>query len=316
MDDILKIKEWLHLTNQQYAMIRCISILVKENASKPKDIEKQYAEFTGKRIQKTNLFGILKILMDEELIFKDEKENYRLNIQFIKERLELEKRKLIDEESKIQDFLSDPNSLLSKLDDKAKNEIFVSLINKKQFYEKLIVKIESCEDYFNISRFPSIFFTETISKRINRDKYIESMENGLRNNDLKIAYLTNLDVSRVYNHTLSIFKDKKSAKKEVELVIERFSELVKKFSSLHIYFSEKKPDWEFIILSNKYSKEIFLILRSKDNEESPGILHVISTDVAEKAFKIMDKRIETAEKINERNISKFITRMRSNLKKL
>ncbi len=316
MDDLLKIKEWLHLTNQQYAILRSISLLFNENTSKPKDIEKRYSELTGKKIQKTNLFGILKFLIDEDLIFKDEKENYRLNIASLKEKLEIEKAKLIDEESKIDGFLSDPNGILSKLDDKTKNEIFVSLINKKQFYEKLIVKIDSCKDYFNISRFPSIFFTETISKRINRDNYIESMEKGLKKNCLKIAYLTNLDISRVYNHALSIFKDKKNTKKEVELVIERFSELVKKYSDLQIYFSENKPDWEFIILSNAYPKEIFLILRSKDNEESPGILHVISSDVAEKAFKIMDKRIKKAERIDKKNLIQFKKRMIGSLNKI
>ena len=316
MEDMSKIKDWLHLTNQQYTILRCISILSKEKISRPRDMERQYREFAGKAIQKTNLFGILKMLLDDEIVFKDEKNNYRLNISFIKEKLELEREKIKEEEVKLGGFLSNPNSILCELDDKTKNEILVNLINKKQFYDKLNLKLKSCKNYFNISRFPSIFFTETISKRINRDKYSSVMESGLKNGGLKIVYLTNLNISRVYVHALSIFKGKRDAKKEAALVIERFSELVKKYDNLQIYYSEKKPDWEFIIPSDIYPKEIFLILRSKDNEESPGILHVISTDIAEKAYKIIEKRIAKAERIDRKNIKYFEKKLYKSLDKL
>ena len=230
--------------------------------------------------------------------------------------MELENQKLKEEENKLSGFLSDPNSLLSKLDSSTKNSLLVNLISKKQFYEKLNLKFESCKEYFNISRFPSLFFTQTISKRINRDSYIGGMESSLEKGNLKITYLTNLDISRVYSHALNIFNNKENAKKETELAVNRFCELVKRYDSLQVYYSEKKPDWEFIIPFNAHPKEIFLVLRSKDDEESPGILHIISHDVAEKAFNIIEKSIGKAEKVDKNNIKRFEKSLLASLNRL
>jgi ABC-type sugar transport system permease subunit len=61
---------------------------------------------------------------------------------------------------------------------------------------------------------------------------------------------------------------------------------------------------------------IFLILRSKDKEDSSGTLHIISKDVAEKALFIINERIKNSEKITPENLSKYIKKMKKNLAKL
>lgn len=308
-NESLNLKEWLNLTNQQYLILKAISMLQKNENSKPKDIEQKYSEVSGKAIQKTNLFGILKFLSDKHYIFKDEKMNYRLNLHILREHLEVQRELIKSKEEELTSYMASSQGLLSALDNR--DDIVVTLIDKEEFYNKISTKLRFANEYYNISRFPSVFFTKKLSIGINRDKYIEVMEKEcFTNKRLKLHYLTNLDISRVYKYALSIFKDKGTAKKETKLVIQRFKSLIKSNDNLFIYYSEDKPDWEFIIPRINYPRELFLILRSKDREYSPGILHIISSDVSEKAFIIMSDGIKNAERVTKTNIKKYIKKLR------
>ena len=314
--DFLKLKEWLNLTNQQHIVLRAIGELQDAPNSKPKNIEEKYRELSGKYMQKTNLFGLLKLLVNRQYVIKDDKMNYRLNVNAIRDRLELEKEKISSQEEEIAQYIENPQGVIGILDKRTDSSIVVNVINKNQFYDKISTKVTIFDEYYNISGFPSLFFTETISKRINRDKYVETLEKEcFQKKKLRIHYLTNLDIARVYKHALNIFSNKKEAIKETELAIQRFATLIKDNKNLFIYFSERKQDWEFIIPFTIRPKELFLILRSKDVDK-PGILHIISNDVAEKALGDFTQRIKNAERIDKDNISKFVRKLKSELRKL
>jgi len=311
VNEFVILKDWLHLTNQQYLVLRSIVELQGTPNCKPKEIEEKFKEMSNKHIQKTNLFGLLKLLMDRDYLVKDEKMNYRVNVEAIKGKLQVERNKLKSEDEELAGYLENPNRLLSGLDSGYNEDIITKLITKKEFYSKISSKLNIYMDYCNISRFPSLFFTETISKRLGRDKYIDVMgKKCFTEKNLNMSYLTNLNVERIYNHTKKIFANKKDAIKEVLLVIDRFELLVKNNKNLHVYYSENKPDWEYIIPYSGFPKEFFLILRSKNIEDSPGILHIISRDAAQKAFDIFAKRINRAEEITKTSVGKHIKRLK------
>ena len=316
--EFFKLKQWLNLTNQQYFILTAIYGLQQSSNSKPKDIEVKYREISGKLMQKTNLFGLLKLLLDRRYIIKDEKMNYRLNINAIKEKLELEKRRIKTQAEEISSCLESPNNLLNILDRDNKDSIYVNLIEMKEFYDKISTKLNLSEEYYNISRFPSLFFTESMSKRIHRNKYIDVLRKEcFFRKRLKISYLTNLDISRVYNHSLKILNDRKQALRETELVIQNFSSTVESNEKLFIYYSEIKPDWEFVIPYADIPRELFLILRSKDaTDDSNGILHIISKDVSEKAFRIINERINKAERVTDKNIQSYVIMLKRELNRI
>ncbi|MDD5111199.1 MAG: hypothetical protein PHG85_01480 [Candidatus Altiarchaeota archaeon] len=306
--------KWLSTTEQQFQVLSTIQVLEnRETEIRPKAISKEYSKTYGKTIQKPNLFTILKALAEKNLIRKDNAGNYRVNYDGIRHTLARHREKIDNERTEFQKACENTEEYFKKHMLKAEHPM-VGYYEHRALYAEMVKSLENASVLHVVANFPNIAYTYNIAAGIDRLEYVETLwKRCLKQKDLKIEYLTTLDIDYLFNQAFRVHGDPKLAYRECQAIINQLETQAKTNPKLDIRHSEEQPGLDIAIMEQKDPQEAYLFIRDEHGEITGGI-RIKSRQIAANAMQQYARVYEYAEKLTTPEGQKKIQDLKIQLK--
>jgi hypothetical protein len=284
MDAFRELVRWLHVTDQQYEILKTINLLnnLRIKAT-PATIDRKYSEIYNHTINKSNLFRQLKRLTNDSLLCKAEKLNYCLDMEGINAILAKKQVSLNQELSDLKGFNENLKQQFRSMTESA-STLIKYLPDAKEFFDEVNKYLINADTVYIVSPFANISFTPMVSMKASRYKYSEILKNRcFHEKTLRIKYLTRLDLIVPYTHAFNKYKNKVSSRKECQLIIRNLSRIVKTQDFIEMYYLENPFGFDFLMpIKNDEPKHVFLYIRDTNNIIVGGI-YIRSGEIAQKA---------------------------------
>ena len=313
--DLDNLSAWLGITKQQVDILKIIYKLKKAGApASPKNLADEYSKTYSHDIQKTNLFTQLKTLVGKGLVAKSGKAEYVINLDALKG--ELEKKR----EAKSQE-LRKFDRLLDGVEDYFKDSfepgrLDTEYLEYDEYWKRITQKVKYAKELCLASRFPGIAYTSQLCRKMKRGDYFEVlMQRCLEDKDLKVTYVTHLDVAYPFNHAFRMYGDYKSAYKETESVLNTLENRIRNHANLDVRFLSLPFSFDIIIPIVDEANEFFIYVRDECEEVVDG-LHIKSPATARRVHGRFISEAARATQINKDNIDAILVGLHKRLKEL
>ncbi|VVB54126.1 Uncharacterised protein [uncultured archaeon] len=280
LDSIVK---WLNITQQQHDVLSCIYALEEQKSEiNPKNILDAYKKTYSKSIQPSNLFPLLKTLVERDIIIKKEKANYALNSEGIRNQL-LTSQRIMQKELEDQTYVIDHIDEYFKSIANHEKQPILKYYSYTDGFEKLAEILKSCKKHYCTSTFPYIAWMPTLAYQRGVEAYNNVLwERCLTKKVLEVTYLTPLDMDLLYSRAMKVFGVDKLAYAECESMLNKVEALLERNENLDIKYLENPVGFFVMIPERNSPTDVFIFLRD-ENREVIGYIYINSEDIAYQA---------------------------------
>ena len=314
--ELQKITRWLDITEQQHEILQCIyAIEGRKEEVNPTNILKEYQKSNGKRIQTSNLFPLLKTLIEKDLIAKREKARYSINLdgisrQITKNQKDLQKE--LDEQKNVAEHLNEYFASISK----PETHPIVKYYGYGEGFEKIAELLRTSNRYYLVSTFPNITWTANLAYGQGVGNYVATVQDRcLKEKKLEATYITSLEVDLLYRRLLKIHGEKKLAYTECETVINKIGPLLEENKNLDIRYLEN-PMGFFIAMPEREKPLDFFIFLRDATREIVGSIYIRSEEIAKQAKQQLMTESEKAVSLREPKGMKIIEKKKRELRQI
>lgn len=313
---IEQLGRWLDLTGQQAQVLALIYQLEEDSEQgSPKNIGRRYQKAHGKRIQKPNLFALLKILADHGLITKEGPADYRISFDGIQEalsqhrtRMEKETREFSQLEKSAQDYF---RRHIARPD-----RPVVNYLDYNQLFTEFPQKALNVAALYMVSSFPLISYTYKLADSLGRTVLQETLwRRCLSDGSLRVHYLTDLDIDYLFTHSFRVHGDPKNAYIECEAILDQLETQVhSNKDSLDVRYVDELHGMDVAVLEPEDGtpKEFLLLIKDEHQDLSGGI-HIKSVDTTRQAMDSFQRSFEYAEPLSGKQGGKILEGVRQRL---
>jgi len=312
--NIDQLREWLELTNQQFDIFKSIhSLERKKENTRPKNIQKEYTKIYAKGIERSNLFTIIKILIDKELIQKTDRANYAINTDGIQKAIDHKDKKFKEQYQQFQKAKENIDTYLSETLEKQQkptirflthDELFLNLANDLKYAKKYCLTV----------RAPSLVCSPAFYSMLNRKEYLDIMEQRvLKDKDLQVRWLTDLNFNMQFDRALKFLGDVDAATKEAINQINSIKNLIG-YDNLEFNYIEHSIALKLFMPIKEKISECYIYLPGFSSVPSQGAIYVKSDDITNEIVKIFNNDCSTSVKVSPDNVNKIINKSKKILK--
>lgn len=311
-----KITKWLDITEQQYEILHCIYTLEgKREEVNPTNILNEYLKNHGKKIQTSNLFPLLKTLMEKGLAVKKEKARYSINLEGIEKQITRNQRDLqkeLDDQKNVVEHLDRYFALISKRE----TQPIVKYYGYKEGFEKIAELLKTSNNYSLVSTFPNITWTPNLAYGQGVGIYVTTLQDRcLKEKKLDITYITSLEVDLLYRRLLKIHGERKLAYTECEVILNKIKPLLEDNKNLDLRYLENPMGFFIAIPEREKPLDFFIFLRDAARE-IVGSIYIRSGDIAEHAKQQLMTENEKAVSLRDSQGKKIVERKKKELKQI
>ncbi|MFH1788460.1 MAG: hypothetical protein ABH834_03675 [Candidatus Altiarchaeota archaeon] len=294
-----RIGEWLSLTEQQFDILTAIHKLrLGKETPSPKNIVLEYKKLSGKLIQKPNLFTIIKLLSDKNLVTKTGQGEYDVNLTGIQELLakkKEDKQKELNQLSRIVDETE--NYFRKQL--KPIEQPTVHYLAQHEVFGKLGERLANSTAYHIVENFPSIAYTYPVYSGLGRSQYQETLlEKTIKGKKLRLCVLTDLDVDYVFNHAFMTLGDPVKAYNECQLMLKQFRNMLELSGNIDVRFHEDPHGLDVAIPEGRLDEPVEFVIFTRDEHKNiMGGVHVKAGEPAKSAKHMFNRLFQYAEKL-------------------
>ncbi|MFH0861926.1 MAG: hypothetical protein V1875_02745 [Candidatus Altiarchaeota archaeon] len=284
MEDSLdaRVPEWLGLTPQQYDIMQCIFRLQSENIqASPKAIQGEYRKLTGKYLMKPNLFNILRSLKRGGCITQSGFGAYVVDFEGVSGILHSSKEEL-------KKTMADFDRLTGDLEDyfnRTKINYFkptVEYLDHTPFFEKIGFCAKRSNAVYAAGKFANILYTPRLLESVDRGGPFRTIyDRCIVKKELKVTYITMLDVEYLYRHALRCYHDPVWAYKECEMVLDNVMFLARS-KNLDIIYLNPQPGLQMVCHEGHQGIDVFMYIRDNSDEIVGGV-YINSPDIGKRA---------------------------------
>ncbi|MFH0861928.1 MAG: hypothetical protein V1875_02755 [Candidatus Altiarchaeota archaeon] len=198
-DDFERFNRWLGITIQEFEILISLHELeIRGKETKPKAVLEEYSKRYGKRIKPPNLFGILKTLVELQIVSKLGKGTYIVNMSAIREIIQSRKKDFEIEMKNFEGISSKIEEFFQKGSIKNTKPYVEYIRDRKAFWDMVNPRLKEIREYYIVAGFPGISYTEEVStKGIQRGEYLDIIKNQCFNKkELRITYLSPLSINK------------------------------------------------------------------------------------------------------------------------
>lgn len=311
-----KLREWLDISQQQFDVFKVIYQLeTREIKATIPTIEDEYLKEFSIRLQRPNLHGILRILIQKGMIVRSSRGEYGVNYSGITLLLNKSENSIKKRWEEIRQFKSEYVENMKKMTDSS--QIIANVLKYSTFYDTMGKILKTADKYYCINRFPGICYSHTISHAIGRGYYGGVLtERCLGKKELQVTYLSYLDVHRPFSHAMKVFKNADKAYKECLLMIEQLENQIQNTDVLDVRYLAQPSEWDIqVVVTNQVPEDVFIILRTLKGD-AKSILHVKSEDVGKHACSIFEDKMKNSDRVTPENVGHYTDKMKKDLKKV
>ena len=314
--DSKKAGSWLGLTPQQFNVFEIVYRIQKRGlTASPKSIQKEYSIVHGGRIQKPNLFNILRLLLDKGFLVKRERGSYTVDSSSVSEYLEGQVNCFENELYGFRDFLGDFTEYLDQLSSK-KSSVMVDYLGFSELFNTLGRKLKSANTLYVTSKFPMTSYTPELANKLNITDYTDALwKHCLKEGKLTINYKTNLDVGHVYKQALRARQSKEQAVRTCRNVIANLENQIETAEKLNIYYSERPLGLDILLPESKRLEDFYMFIRDEKQLITGGV-YIRSETTVRIAREQFINNCRISEKITEKNYQKILEKPKKQLKQV
>ena len=314
LTEIDRLREWLDLTNQQFDILHSIYQIESRNErSTPKNIQKEYSRLNQKSIERSNLFTILKYLMDRNVIVKSDHANYSLDLDGLVGVIDKKDSEFRDNYLKFKQARDDLNKYLNEVFQKP-HKPTIKYLNHHELFSSLANNIKYAQEYCLSVRAPSLICSPAFYSLLDRKDYFDILrERSLVRRDLKVRWLTHLNFSIQFDRTLSLFKTIDAAYNEVLTQIEGVKDLVVNYPNLELNYIDHSLVLKSFIPITTRVYECYIYIPDGSNISNQGGLYIRSEDIAQEILRIFNIDCSSSIQLDSGNINKIIRKSKREL---
>ncbi len=311
VQDIDKLRDWVDITQQQFDIFKVIYQLGKKGTKVTiPNIEDEYLMEFSLKLLRPNLHSILRVLLGKGMITRGSRGEYEVNYRGITMLLNKSETGIKEKLDELRRFKSEYIENMRNLP--LSSQIPVTVLNYPTCYEILSKLLLTANRYYCINRFPGICYTNALSHAIKRGDYGGVLtERCLVKKELKVTYLSYLDIYRPFSQAVDVYKNVDRAYKECLLMIDQLENQIQDIDNLELRYLEQPSEWytQFV-----FPEDVFIMIRIRG--ETKTILHVKSEDVGRHAYSIFQEKIRYSERVTPSNSEKYIEKIKTDLKKI
>ena len=313
VDNEENMRLWLKLTPQQFDIVKIIYKLRNRGLQPtPKNIQKEYKIEYNKYLMKPNLFAILRILIQKNVISKKGTADYLLHENGIRQIIGEARLKLDAEYSELERTQKEVDQFFKELTYKRETPD-INYLEDEDIYKRLGEIIDESTIFYVVSDFPQISYTPEMTHALGRQPYTEKLWKKINKQDIHVEILTTLDVDILFNHAFRAYEDPKTAYAESATIINRLKTQVKKHKNLDIRYSPEPSGLDVAISETKAPKEFMIFTRDEHNDIQGGI-NIKSRKTSSNALKTFKKTYNYSTPLNKKQGTEIITQTQNKLK--
>jgi hypothetical protein len=309
--NIDRVREWIDITQQQFDVFKVIYQLGKRGTKVTiLNIEDEYLLEFNLKLQRPNLHSVLRVLLSKGIITRSSRGEYRINYRGITLLLNKSETDMKEKLYGLRKFKSEYVENMKNLP--ISSQIPVTVLDYPTYYEILSKILLTADRYYCMNRFPGICYTHLLSNAIKRGQYGGVLtERCLVKKELKITYLSYLDIGGPFYQAMNVYKNIEAAYKECLLIINQLENQIQNTETLELRCLEQPSEWytQFV-----FPEDVFIMI--KIGGETKIILHLKSEDVGKHAYSIFQEKIKYSERVTPDNIGRYIGRIKTDLKKI
>ena len=308
------LSDWLGLTEQQTDILKTVYNLEhNQKPTSPKNITAEYERTHRKRILRPNLFNILKLLKEKNLIAKKTQGAYTTNFPGIQENIKTAGAKLEEKMREYQEVSKNAEQYFTRYATRI-DRPEVAYYDQPQLYDKMTESLEHADKISITTSFPMIAYTKETTTALGTDKYAEKLwTRSNKEKKLQINYLTNLDIDHLFNHAFRTHGDPKLAYRECQTTLNRLETQTQTNPKLDIRHLQDPHSLDAAIIENKTPTELYLFIKDEHNDTT-GAIHIKHKQTATNTQKQYQRNYEYAEKLNTTQGRKKIQTLHQTLK--
>jgi len=317
MDDqnIEHLRDWLDLTNQQFDILKSVYTLErKKGDTSPLNIQKEYFKRSGKRIERSNLFTIIKLLVGRDTIQKTERGRYSLNIEGIKKSVDVKDRQFKEQYNQLQKARQNLDSYLNDILEQPPKPV-IRFLSNHELFNTLAERLKYASELCLSVRSPSLACSPTFYKALERGEYHRIItQRALIERDLKVKWLLDFNVNRQFDRVLKLFNSSEFAYMEVNNQIEGIEKIVNEYDNVEFYSLSYPYTQKFFLPITNRVNECFMYLTGFSSLSSQGAIHILSEDIASEVLKIFNSECLASTKLTPNNVKKYTDQNKKTLK--
>ena len=315
LHSIDQLREWLELTNQQFDLFKSIYTLdSKKEYTTPKNIQKEYTNVSGKEIERSNLFTIIKLLMDKELIVKTERATYSINVEGIRKSIDSKDKKFKEQYDQFRKVREDLDAYLNDILEKPQKPT-IRFLTHNELFLSLADDLKYAKEYYLNVRAPSLVCTPLFYSMLSRKEYFDMIKKRvLEDKDLKVKWLTDLDFTMQFGRAVKLFGDFDLAYKEIIYQINSLKTLVRDYDNLEFNYIEHQISLKLFMPVADRISECYIYLPGLSSVSQQGAIHIKSEEITGEILKIFNNDCLNATKLKPSNVNRVINKSKRILK--
>mgnify|MGYP006293105635 CR=1 FL=1 len=291
--------DWLDLTDRELEILKIIHHLDSAgDATSPESIVNEFKRSYGKRLQKPNLFHLLKKLRQQKYVKKTGYGKYKLDLEEINSQLE-EKTDSLDEDRRNLDKFRDNlrESLHQMTWDLATPE--VEYMDYETLYSHLAKMAEQADTISIVASFPQITYSRELSTGLNRENYLDTLyKNAVKKDKLHLEYLTDLDVDYLFNHCFRVHEDPAKAFQEAQNTVNKLELLTQKNPNIDIRFQQDPHGLDVIIRTNQKTPREFALLVQDEHQDTMAGINIKHTKTSQNSHQTFNRTYQYSLKLS------------------
>ncbi|MFH0862033.1 MAG: hypothetical protein V1875_03290 [Candidatus Altiarchaeota archaeon] len=312
--DLDQLREWLELTNQQFDILKALYTLEQRREdTSPINIQKEYTKQCTKRIERSNLFTIMKLLMDKELIQKADRGKYQLSIDGIKKSVD-EKDKIFRQQySQFQKARENLDTFLSEVLGREQKPM-IRFLSHKELFASLSENLKYATEYCVSVRAPALVSSRAFYTLLDRKEYHQTLEErALEKKELRFRCLSDFNFNIQYDRARALFNDDQAAYSEIIRQIGRLQTLVEEYDNLEFHILPYPIALKLFMPVVDRPQKCYIYLPGFSSISSQGAIYINSEEISRQAYEIFNKDCLISTKLNGNNIIQTTRSMKKSL---
>ncbi|OYT55082.1 MAG: hypothetical protein B6U72_00330 [Candidatus Altiarchaeales archaeon ex4484_2] len=283
MDDLTlkRMPRWLDLTPQQFSILLSVYFLqLSGSRTNPKSILERYVSDSGRRLQQSNLFTQLRVLVDRGFLVRGGDACYLLDFDALESFLSSRRLVLVGELEEFDRVSSQLRDFLRRvvLQEQRPRVFFMGY---GELMDSLVDSASTASCILSTSLFPTVAYTPQLASGIGRGEYLRVLwDRAVEGSGLGLRYLTCLDVDFLFNHCFRYLGDPGRAFRESLVVIEELSNLLEAHDNLDVRFLSDLQGLDVFIPERGEAVRDFFLLSRDEHRDLTGAIFISSQDIA------------------------------------